>query len=61
MGMRILVVEDSPTQSKSIRVSLERRGMDVDCVDTLEGTIERLKQPGIDVILLDLSLPDRCR
>lgn len=58
MGMRILVVEDSPTQSMSIRISLERRGNDVDCVDTLAKAIERLKQPGIDVILLDLSLPD---
>jgi PAS domain S-box-containing protein len=58
MGMRILVVEDSPTQSKSIQASLERRGMDVDCAGSLQQTIERLKSPGIDVILLDLSLPD---
>lgn len=56
--MRILVVEDSSAQSKSTRVSFERRGLNVHYAATLEQGLERLREPGIDVILLDLSLPD---
>jgi PAS domain S-box-containing protein len=56
--MRVLVVEDNPTQSTFARISLQRRGLDVICAATLEEAVEHLVRETIDVILLDLSLPD---
>jgi PAS domain S-box-containing protein len=55
---RILVVEDSATQSRATRATLERYGWSVECVSNLQQTLERLQRSGIDAILLDLSLPD---
>lgn len=56
--MRVLVVEDNPTQSTFARISLQRRGLDVNCASTLEEAINHLLKDSIDVVLLDLSLPD---
>jgi PAS domain S-box-containing protein len=56
--MRILVIEDSPTQSNMIRMNLERRGQSVQCAASLGQAMDILKDPGIDAALLDLSLPD---
>jgi PAS domain S-box-containing protein len=56
--VRALIVEDSPTQSKLLSISLSRLGVDGECVGRLSDAFERLKTPGIDVVLLDLSLPD---
>ena len=57
-ALSVLVVEDSPTQAKLLNISLKRLGVDVEWLGTLKETLERLKRPGIDVVLLDLSLPD---
>jgi PAS domain S-box-containing protein len=56
--MHVLVVEDNPTQSTLLRLHLQKLGFIVDCVTSLASTLERLSKPGIDVVLLDLSLPD---
>ncbi|HEY9679897.1 MAG TPA: ATP-binding protein [Drouetiella sp.] len=56
--MRVLVVEDNPTQSTFARISLQRRGLDVNCASTLKEAVGHLTSESIDVILLDLSLPD---
>jgi PAS domain S-box-containing protein len=56
--MQVLVVEDNPTQSTLLRLHLQKLSFDVECVGTLAGALERLTSPGIDVVLLDLSLPD---
>jgi PAS domain S-box-containing protein len=56
--MQVLVVEDNPTQSTLLRLHLQKLGFSVQCVGTLASAIERLTQPGIDVVLLDLTLPD---
>jgi len=57
--MRVLIVEDNPTQSNLLRISLQRRELDVDCAVNLEQACARIQaDPGIDVVLLDLSLPD---
>lgn len=56
--MRVLIVEDNPTQSNLLRISLQRRGLQVDCATTLDQACTRLKDAGVDVTLLDLSLPD---
>lgn len=56
--MRVLVVEDSFTQAQLHQMNLVKRGFEVDWVTNLSEVIDRLQQTGIDVVLLDLSLPD---
>ncbi|HEY9775345.1 MAG TPA: ATP-binding protein [Planktothrix sp.] len=56
--MNVLIVEDNPTQSNLLRISLQRRGLQVFCATTLQEALTHLKEPKFDVILLDLSLPD---
>lgn len=56
--MRVLVVEDSVTQAQLHRVNLSRHGFEVEWVTSLARVVKRLQDPGIDIVLLDLSLPD---
>lgn len=56
--IKILVVEDNPTQANMLRMSLGRRGFDVECAFSLTQALHRLPMGGIEIILLDLSLPD---
>ena len=56
--IRALVIEDNPTQANMLRISLTRRGFEVEAVAYLAHGLERLERGNIDVILLDLSLPD---
>lgn len=56
--MRVLVVEDSATLAQIYRINLSRHGFQSEWVTSLVETIARLRDPGIDIILLDLSLPD---
>lgn len=57
----LLLVEDSPIYVRLIERLLaksERHAFDVVAVDSLAGALERLSQGGIDIVLLDLMLPD---
>jgi len=54
----ILVVEDSPTQERLLRRSLEGSGIRVHSASTLAEALEHLAADGIDLVVLDLSLPD---
>jgi PAS domain S-box-containing protein len=56
--IKALIVEDNPTQANMLRISLTRRGFEVEAVAYLAHAVERLGKGGIDVVLLDLSLPD---
>ena len=56
--MRVLLVEDSLVQAEAARSKLELRGVSVVTATTLADALVVLQEPGIDVILLDLSLPD---
>ena len=56
--MLVLLVEDSPTQAEIAKGRLEARGAAVEVTPTLAEALQRLRQPGVDVILLDLTLPD---
>lgn len=56
--MRVLVVEDSGTQAFLHKTILTRHGFEVESVGTLAEVLRRLKRPGIDIVLLDLSLSD---
>jgi CheY-like chemotaxis protein len=56
----VLLVEDNPGDSTVIRGLLQTAGTDlaVTHVTTLSNALERLKNSHVDVILLDLGLPD---
>jgi DNA-binding response OmpR family regulator len=53
--MRLLVVEDDPTISGPLRAGLVREGFDIDLVTTGAAA---LSAPPVDLVLLDLGLPD---
>lgn len=56
--MRILLVEDDPTTSRSIELMLSHANFNVYCTDLGEEAIELGKLYDYDLILLDLNLPD---
>lgn len=56
--MRILLVEDDPTTSKSIELMLNHANLNVYATDLGEEGIDLAKLYDYDLILLDLNLPD---
>ena len=56
--MRVLLVEDDPTTSKSIEMMLSSAGMVLDITDLGEDGLEIGKLYDYDIIVLDLMLPD---
>ncbi|MCA8883237.1 MAG: response regulator transcription factor [Rhodobacteraceae bacterium] len=56
--MRVLLVEDDPTISKSIELMLTHANLNVYCTDLGEEGIDLAKLYDYDLILLDLNLPD---
>ena len=56
--MRILLVEDDPTTSRSIELMLTHANRNVFCTDLGEDGIDLAKLYDYDLILLDLNLPD---
>jgi len=56
--MRILLVEDDPTTSKSIELMLANANLNVYATDLGEEGIDLAKLYDYDLILLDLNLPD---
>ncbi|WP_376872792.1 response regulator transcription factor CtrA [Albirhodobacter sp. R86504] len=56
--MRILLVEDDPTTSRSIELMLSHANLNVYCTDLGEEGIDLAKLYDYDLILLDLNLPD---
>ncbi len=60
-AIRVLLVEDNPGDARLIRELLAeaaRAAFSLECVDRLSAGLKRLAEGGIDVILLDLGLPD---
>ncbi len=58
---KVLLIEDNSASAQilSLRLSHEKESSyQVECCGTLQAGLERLKKGNIDVILLDLSLPD---
>jgi CheY-like chemotaxis protein len=55
---RILIVEDSPFVTDAFRVLLTAAGYEVDAAATVAEAIERGTSAPVDLILLDLTLPD---
>ncbi len=56
--MRILLVEDDPTTSRSIELMLTHANLNVYCTDLGEDSVDLAKLYDYDLILLDLQLPD---
>ena len=56
--MRVLLVEDDPTTSRSIELMLTHSNFNVFCTDLGEDAVELSKIYDYDLILLDLNLPD---
>ena len=60
--VRVLLVEDNPLDAALVRAHLSNVGSDlastVEQVDRLDDAIGRLTEGGIDLVLLDLNLPD---
>ncbi|MHC4092579.1 MAG: response regulator, partial [Planctomycetota bacterium] len=57
---RILLVEDSPSDARLFRTMLAPAGFMFELmqVDRLSAALDYLEHDGVDVVLLDLSLPD---
>ncbi|MGL4280412.1 MAG: response regulator transcription factor CtrA [Albidovulum sp.] len=56
--MRILLIEDDPTTSRSIELMLTHANLNVYCTDLGEEGVDLAKLYDYDLILLDLNLPD---
>jgi DNA-binding response OmpR family regulator len=58
MGARILIVEDSTLVTDAFDILLSSAGYDVAVAGSVAQAVESANQSAIDVMLLDLSLPD---
>lgn len=59
--IRVLLIEDQPTDARLIRDMLARAScarFELTCADRLSSAIESFSDGPVDVLLLDLSLPD---
>ena len=58
--IKILLIEDNPGDVRLIREMLSETGTryNIECVDRLSKGVERLTSEGIDIVLLDLGLPN---
>ncbi len=54
---KVLVVDDEKLIVKGIKFSLEQDDMEVDCAYDGEEALEKAKNTGYDIILLDIMLP----
>ncbi len=60
-AINVLLIEDNPGDARLIQELFAERGgamFTLECVDELSTGLKRLAEGGIDVILLDLGLPD---
>lgn len=58
MGSTILVVEDDPSVATALQRILRRAGDTVECVGTGLDAVARVRAGGVDLVVLDLGLPD---
>lgn len=59
--LRVLLVEDNPAEARLLQEALweaSKGNLEVAHVERLEEALTRLGDPGLDAVLLDLSLPD---
>jgi CheY-like chemotaxis protein len=58
VAARILIVEDNPLVADAYRILFTAAGYDVDAAASVAEAIERGTSAPIDLMLLDLTLPD---
>ncbi len=58
MSTRILIVEDSPLVTEAFTILFTEAGYEVDTAATVAEAIERGTSHVVDVMILDISLPD---
>ena len=59
--IKVLLIEDNPSDTLLLRAMLASQGgstLELETVDTLTAGLQRLQHGGINLVLLDLSLPD---
>ena len=62
--INVLLIEDNPGDARLIQLALTEAGateIALECVGRLDDGLKRLASDGVDVVLLDLSLPDADR
>jgi len=61
-ALKLLVVDDNPADVELVRAQLSEAQLDrpfqVEAVDRLSAAMQRLSRKDVDVVLLDLGLPD---
>jgi len=57
MNENILIIEDDPSTLEVYKIALEQAGFIVDTADSGEEALEKIKEDGHDLILLDYILP----
>jgi DNA-binding response OmpR family regulator len=55
---RVLVVDDEPAICKALTMALSRAGFDAIAAQTGEGALAILRSERVDVLVLDLRIPD---
>lgn len=55
---RVLIVEDDPSLARALTITLRARGYEVDAVPDGARALTALADLGVDVVVLDLGLPD---
>ena len=58
MRKRILLIEDNTELSEIITAYLEREGLSVNPVYDIESAVDFLTAQAVDLIILDINLPD---
>ena len=56
--IRVLVVDDEPSICKAMTMALERAGFDASSVLSADAALAILRDEPVDVLLIDLRIPD---
>src|SRR3989339_435082 len=56
--VRILVVDDDPSTTSTLKTLLEGEGCDVSIAETGEKTLELIRERHFDILIIDYMLPD---
>ncbi len=57
MTRKVLIIEDNPGIGELVRMQVTDLGMDAVLVDRGDDGLERFRQGGVDLVVLDLTLP----
>src|SRR2546430_761767 len=55
---KILLVEDNEMNRDMLARRLSRKGYEIGVADTAQGLVERIKEDHVDLVLLDIEMPE---